>query len=276
MELGLSTLLFPNSSPVDGVKIASDLNLDYVEIILDMPHFPINQYEDKISELKSTIKNLDLKVRIHGRFWDLNPISQYPQIREIALNRTLESIEVCEELNGDVVTIHPGRCWFRENQELFREYKENYHEYIREIEEKAREKGIMIGVETGAQEIDLPHGTEEYNEILDKFKNVGITLDVGHAFIATQTGEENNPEKGVVELIEELNGGLINVHLHDNFGQNDQHLPLKEGKINFNTILKALDKHYGGPIILELWKPSKPKISAEKSVEQLKGELNKL
>jgi sugar phosphate isomerase/epimerase len=45
------------------------------------------------------------------------------------------------------------------------------------------------------------------------------------------------------------------MHLHDNFGEFDNHLPLGDGNINFPRIFRALKKiNYTGRIILEMTK----------------------
>lgn len=274
MELGLSTLLFPNESPEDGIRLASQLNLDYVEIILDMPHFSLNLKEERLKELKETIESFDLKARVHGRFWDLNPVSQYPEMREIAKNRAIESIKACNLVGGDVITVHPGRCWFRMNQEMLEQDTRRYQEYVQEVEEVARDLEVILAIESWAHPADLPQGIDEYKQIAESFKNVGITLDIGHAFITASRTQSDNPEREITRLIKELKEGLVNVHLHDNHGLVDKHLPPGRGKINFTPILGALEKHYDGPTILELWDPSQPEKAAIESVKRVRTILS--
>ena len=73
--------------------------------------------------------------------------------------------------------------------------------------------------------------------------NVGITLDVGHAVIAG-----HNPLDYVHLLFDEL----FHVHLHDNHGETDEHLPLGQGVIDYVGLIQTLKQlGYQGAITLE-------------------------
>lgn len=73
--------------------------------------------------------------------------------------------------------------------------------------------------------------------------NVGLTLDVGHAQVSG-----HNP----ASYIDVLRDELYHVHLHDNYGTIDEHLPLGEGVIDYVGIIQLLRKiDYLGVVNLE-------------------------
>jgi len=63
-----------------------------------------------------------------------------------------------------------------------------------------------------------------------------------------------------VEWIDELGGYVKELHLHDNFGQYDEHLPVGDGNFPFHDLFAML-KHNKKPVItlephneIHLWK----------------------
>lgn len=273
MELGLSTLMFSNGTPETGIELASKLDLDCVEIILDTPHFPLQPDPARMKKLGKSTRSEGLDVRAHGRFWDINPTSLYPSLRELTIDQTIESVKLCHLLGGDVVTIHPGRSWFRENEELFNKCKAWFQDYLEECSDFARERGIVISVETGSHGADYPSEPEELLQAVQGFEDVGITLDLGHAFLSAWDRPESG-EEWISHLLEVYDEKLMNVHIHDNNGSSDEHLPPGKGNINFDLVIRELKDHYNGPLILELWEPPDPFEAASEAFGYLRELLD--
>ena len=84
--------------------------------------------------------------------------------------------------------------------------------------------------------------------ILNKFpeyRNRGITFDTGHSNIHSEP----------VNYLKNLpHDKLLNIHIHDNMGEIDNHLPLGQGNINFRELIKYLKSiDYKGNFIIEHW-----------------------
>jgi sugar phosphate isomerase/epimerase len=74
--------------------------------------------------------------------------------------------------------------------------------------------------------------------------NVGFCLDSGHSHAFGQSD---------LELwLQVLGPYLGQLHLHDNFGHNDEHLAMGRGTIDFNNILKYLKKNKASAPIITL------------------------
>jgi len=71
-----------------------------------------------------------------------------------------------------------------------------------------------------------------------------LTLDLGHA---------NLFGKSIEEFIRKFHTKIRHVHLHDNDGRKDLHLPMGVGNINWEKILKTLKRNYDGTITLEVF-----------------------
>jgi sugar phosphate isomerase/epimerase len=70
--------------------------------------------------------------------------------------------------------------------------------------------------------------------------SLGICFDAGHANTAGNTDEWLA-----------LADRFVNVHLHDNRGERDEHLVLGEGTVPLAKILKALQGVYKGNYVIE-------------------------
>ena len=46
--------------------------------------------------------------------------------------------------------------------------------------------------------------------------------------------------KGVKEYLDAFADRLAHIHIHDNHGEQDEHLPLGDGKIDFKKVVKLL------------------------------------
>jgi sugar phosphate isomerase/epimerase len=73
---------------------------------------------------------------------------------------------------------------------------------------------------------------------------IGRTLDLGHAHINNQ----------IEEFLRQPFDRVFNIHLHDNLGAEDQHLPLGEGTIRWGVILPRIAREgYRGPLTFEFF-----------------------
>ena len=72
----------------------------------------------------------------------------------------------------------------------------------------------------------LLYDWEQYLELLAKFPQTGALIDLGHAHVNGWN---------ITNVLEVLQSQIKAVHLHDNDGESDQHLPIGEGSIDWNN-----------------------------------------
>ncbi len=114
---------------------------------------------------------------------------------------------------------------------------------IEELHEAAVAAGVTLALEVIPNPLSsadtLVHLIEDELELPD----VGICLDVGHAFIMGD----------VVDAIETCSGHLVTTHLHDNHGKSDDHLVPFDGGIDWSAALLGMQKiGYDGAWIFEV------------------------
>lgn len=259
MELGLSSLLFVNATIEEAVRATAELNFDCIEIICDVPHFSPDFEPGAVRGLKELIDSHELGVSVHATIWDLNPASHYPVLRELALAQVKKSMDICSILDGSVVVVHPGRCPIPELGTVLDKTKNLYREFIGGCLRYASDRGITLAPEN----IDSAHypysDADELKLLAQNFEGLGITFDIGHAYIAKRRRGVKAPEESIADTIREIGRHLAHVHVHDNKGSWDDHLPPGEGDVNFEPIVEALDAvKYDRLLIAELWDPKNP------------------
>jgi len=169
------------------------------------------------------------KITVHGPFMDLSPGSQDPAIREITKKRFSQLLEVIKIIKPIHVVCHPGYESRRYSQ--FREsWIEKSIEIWRWLAENLQKSGSRLMLENVYE--DGPEDISILFEKLEKY-NVGFCLDTGHHFAFGKSDLET--------WIRILGKYIGHVHLHDNFGDSDRHMPPGKGGIDFTPLLNYLE-----------------------------------
>ena len=226
---------------------------DHWEIFAEAEH-RLPSIEARFRDLMPSYK---LSYSIHAPISDINIGSLNERIREDSILEILTTAETAANLNIDLVTIHPGLTSmavpYMEEKAV-----EKAKRSLSAIDRISSEYGVRIAVENmPAFPFMLGRTAEELNELIGT-TNLGFCLDIGHA----------NTTDQIDELIKAFGDRLINVHIHDNNGEHDEHLTLGEGSIDFKKVLDQL-KVYSGNYVIE----SKSYPSAVESQDYLRSLL---
>lgn len=169
------------------------------------------------------------------------------------------SLAIYSKMQPKVLVVHPGTFsdgGFKLNKvvhqkavEMFGEAK--VHQLIvdnlRYFAQEAEKYNLKIAIENiyggrfYSQIDELINLVEEINH-----NNAGYCLDVGHG---------NIDKIDITQTIERMGKKLFEVHLHDNNGEKDQHLPLGLGIVNWINVRNALvENNYNGTITYEFYR----------------------
>jgi sugar phosphate isomerase/epimerase len=193
------------------------------------------QYERVIS----TIETTSLKVTVHAPYGDLNPAA----INEPIWNETVKQLKQCIKLSStitDRVTIHPGylSCTGKLVPEKVWQLQK---ETMREIGKAATEYGVIACLENMPDIPDfLCRYPEEIEGIIEDIEGVSMTIDFGHANTLGKV-------KDFIKIIPKAS----HIHIHDNHGKSDEHLPLGEGTINWKDLSGKILNGYQGVVVVE-------------------------
>ena len=118
----------------------------------------------------------------------------------------------------------------------------------------ARHAGVTICVENTLSEMGSP---DYLRAFVDETRLTGLrfNFDIGHAHLA-EFPEEERVEKSFAPMKELVSS----VHLHDNHGEKDEHLPPYDGSIHWPSAIKVLKlaSQDGLPLVLELKEKTSP------------------
>jgi sugar phosphate isomerase/epimerase len=184
-----------------------------------------------------------------------------PRIREASVAESLEALEVASALGADRVVAHPG--FFaglgRYTLELSRKYA---MESLREILRRAADLELKVCMENMFPQAGWMVTAEDFAPLMEAFPDLAITLDVGHANIEGGT-------QRALDFIDRYPHRIGHLHVSDNWGRRDDHLPLGAGNVDLRSILSALKGiPYDGWITFEVFSPDRDylRISREKLI----------
>ena len=174
----------------------------------------------KCQEIADHYRKTGLAASVHGAFIDVNPASGDPDLREISRQRCRESCEIASAMGAGNLVFHSSAFPF-----LRGAYLENWAAGCAAFYEELSESyGIRILVEN-AQDVD-PTPLRMLMEKVHSDK-IGVCLDIGHA---------NYSRAPVNQWFEELGQWIQYMHLSDNMGAFDDHLPLGKGAIPWDQV----------------------------------------
>ncbi|WP_405310186.1 sugar phosphate isomerase/epimerase family protein [Methanobrevibacter sp.] len=232
MKIGASTLAGIEFELEKTLDFIENLGIEYAELV---HQYPAEFIDSKILESYS------LKYSIHAPFMDVNIASPQDQSRLNSIAQIKSSIDLANEINAEAVVVHPGLISFLANKYFKKEVYEFANESIKEIGDYAKDLGVMTTIENMPNfESMIYQNIVDLNQLLVE-NEMHMTLDIGHA---NHVGYA--PDEMIFDSIK-------HVHVHDNLGDDDSHLPLGEGSIDLKYIINTLEsKNYDGIYILEV------------------------
>lgn len=172
------------------------------------------------------------RLSVHPPAWGINIASYTKPIRDMSIDVYRKTIETASRLDATYVVLHVGfrgvDCFSRAECMTLAE------EGIRSLASYARGMGVGLAVENvgwfGSEICDQ----EEFTALVHRSPDgVGALLDVGHALLTAWD---------IPAAVRDLGPRMIAMHLHDNDGTADQHLPIGKGKIDWKALITELPK----------------------------------
>lgn len=259
-QLGLATFHRPGMDVWSWVELAQELGLGGVELRAD----PGIAHPDELSPLdRHKLQNLranGLKLSLHMPIHGVNLTWPVRSVAAASLGEVIRSLELAAEIGADVLVIHPGRL--PEEYLPFSQWLERSREFLRFalglLLPRAEKFQVKLALENlgNGRDRGLVQTAEEHLAILAEFPGLWACFDLGH--LHTLGG---SPE----EYIRALSSRLVHVHLHDNLGDWDAHLPLDQGTAPWRETLTLLEKNgFSGRVILEIPDPVGLRLSVQK------------
>ncbi len=247
-QLSLATFHCPGMTLWSWVELAQELGLGGVELRADPglahPDELSPQDRRRLRALSEGGLSLSLHMPIHG----VNLTWPVRSVAAASLGELVRTLELAGEIGADVVVIHPGRL--PAEYVPFPEWHERSWNLLRAalglLLPRAAGLGVRIALENlgNGRDRGVVQTPAEHAAILREFPELWACFDLGH--LHTLGGSPG-------EYLALIGPRLIHVHLHDNRGDWDAHLPLGEGTAPWRETLQALKAlGFSGRIVLEL------------------------
>ncbi|MCU0851714.1 MAG: sugar phosphate isomerase/epimerase [Thermoplasmata archaeon] len=203
----------------------------------------LSEGEDRLEVVKDEIRygktSFNMKFQVHAPLSDVNIGSVHEPMRRAALDEIKQTIQICRQLDIDMVTVHPG---FVQGIAFLNRARalETTKASVMSLAAVAREHSVRIALENMPANINAT--CTSASELLEAIgdSGIGICFDMGHANTAGQLDQ-------MLALVDRF----ANVHLHNNEGQWDQHNKVDDGSADLAKVVSVLKRSYKGNIIVE-------------------------
>jgi len=193
--------------------------------------------KERFQEVAGRLTDAGLRVTFHAPFMDLRPGAIDPRIRQVSRDRLLQVFELVPLFRPLSVVCHPSFD-ARYYVSTEGEWLENSLAIWKSFADLAAESNTMVVLEN------------VYEQTPRQFVSLLTTLNSPSVKFCFDTGHFNAFSDSSLEFwLTELADYLGEVHLHDNDGHRDAHLPVGEGTFPFDPLFLFLRERDLKPIL---------------------------
>lgn len=248
MKLGMSSLL-EHDSVEDNIRLAKNLDLDFIELNYNFNYCRMAILDGKISQL---LKDNNLEATIH--FFDEADFGAIDEIRDTYIKLFSQIIQVIENINeiksiiihlnpGPIVTINGKKHYVYEKEEA--DFKTRLYDSLETLNDLCLKNNKQIIIENTV----LPNFLKKvYLEL--KQKDYYFCYDIGHDY----------KDKYKINILQQSHDfNFKEFHIHNSDGFKD-HLALNKGLININYF-KTMALVHDAMVVIEVKNESDLKLS---------------
>jgi len=252
----------PYRDILDEIKFAINHNFDGIEISIEYPNASPESLAKRRREIIELLSSYPLTRLAHAPAF-LNICDAHHSVWEATLRELVRVLEVAYQLDVKLVTVHPGYLWPNMTRETA---LGNLISALETLLHAASDFGLTLGLENLPPP---PRGfftePEDFRRLFRRLKDerLKFVFDFAHASI----GSRASPFSFIDLLFEEMR----HIHLSDNLGEKDNHLPLGTGRVDYRGMIERLkSKGYDRTMTLEVFsEDSDYLLLSKKKVEAL-------
>ncbi len=249
---------FPNNPRKeirDEIKWIANNGFNFIDLFLEPDKGELGKFNT--GEIKKQLDYYSLDWVGHTA-WYLPIGSPVKKLRNCAVEIIKQYLDAFVDMGSDKVTIHSNwpTSLFTEDEGV-----KFQTESIQSILNFASKSGVKIMLE--------PLGT-----VHDHVNNIDRLLELNEGlYFHADIGHLNIYGRDPVDYLRRYKDKLIHVHLHDNNGIDDLHLPIGSGNIDWNYLINVLKSFYDGTITLEVFTDDREYVlySKKKLLEKWNG-----
>ena len=223
---------FPVLPLINEIDRIAALGFDYLELAMDPPMAHYTVLENKVTAIKTALKERGLALVCHlPTFVSIADLTD--SIRQASLAEMLASLKTAAGLGAAKVVFHPGAIHGMAHfvPDTARRYCLQSLDAINHL---ATELDLTLCIENMFPGYGAFFKADEYDLIFERYPAMQMTLDTGHAHIGAVDGSR------IKQFVERFAPRIDHLHISDNAGVADEHLPPGNGSINFQWLVKNL------------------------------------
>lgn len=218
----------------DRIKLIKKLDVG-VEVYFD--NVIIDEINDRdVKETSRILHGEGIECSVHAPFMDLSPGGVDKAIRNISKEKLKKAVMMANLLGAEGIVCHPGydKWRFGEDIDLWLQGSiETWNDVL-----AAAGDGLPVMLENIFEE-----EPDTLYELLRHFdnKNLHFCFDSGHFNLFTKVPLD--------KWLSMLGNKIREMHLHDNYGARDDHMPIGQGTFPFRDLKAFLKAHHGSLIL---------------------------
>lgn len=183
----------------------------------------------RIEDCAEQLAEKNLSTTLHAPFSGFNPGSSKKRLQNTARGMCQQSLQLAEIINARKVVFHPG-IPYQATEKAQQKWLQNALDFWPDYIEQAAHIGTQICMEN----IYEPT-SDVYRQLFAELgsSHFAHCFDIGHWNIFT--------DEKLEDWFSTLGPYVTHLHLHDNLGQHDQHLPIGAGNIDFSSLMQQLE-----------------------------------
>lgn len=240
---------FPIKPVLEEVRKISELGFDYFELAMDPPCAHYATLLDLEQELIQTLDQAALGLVCHLPTF-VYTADLTPAIRKISLAEMIHSLRAAARLGAQKAVVHPS--FISGLGPFVMEAATGYaRESLAAIIKEGENLGIQLCLENMFPRYHSWFEPVHFEPVFKEFPLLKMTLDTGHA----NMGDPGRTR--LYEFIQRFPDRIGHVHVSDNGGNRDDHLPVGQGNINFKKFANLLaHAGYHDTLTLEIFSPN--------------------
>jgi len=202
-----------------------------------LPGDVLDSLDDRMLNAMLRWKEEGKDLTFHAPFIDLSPGGLDPRVIEVTRYRFSQVMDLAEKVHPSQVLFHPGfdnwRFAFREELWI-----ENSLKIWSELLDRAARSRTRILLENV-----FDPTPDHLRKLRDRLGGgLGFCLDTGHLNLFS--------EVALVQWLDVFGDELLELHLHDNDGCRDLHLPVGEGNFDFAALCRHVESKELEPVVV--------------------------
>ncbi|MGW8193323.1 MAG: sugar phosphate isomerase/epimerase family protein [Desulforhopalus sp.] len=237
---------FPVLPVLQEINLFAELGFSYLELAMDQPEAHYSHIAANQATITKALQDYAMGIVCHLPTF-VSTADLTDSIRRASCEEMKQSLNVAAGLGAEKVTVHPsmigGMGAFVADRARTYAY-----EFLSEMVELSGELGVTICLENMMPRNNFGVECAELDTIFRRFPTLQFTFDTGHANLG------DNGKVRFQELVKKFGDRIGHIHLSDNRGVHDDHLPLGQGNIDFRRLADDLQRlKYEGTVTFEVF-----------------------